>query len=41
MPGLGTVASGFLMIMGAQVTQATVDNADHTREILAEMRANN
>lgn len=34
LPGLGTVVSGFLMIMGAQVTRATVDNADHTREIL-------
>jgi hypothetical protein len=33
--GVGTVFSGFMMIMGAQVTRATVDNADHTREILA------
>ena len=35
LPGLGTAVSGFMMIMGSQVTRATVDNADHTREILA------
>ena len=34
LPGLGTVVSGFLLIMGAQVTKATVDTADHTRKIL-------
>ena len=32
--GLGTVISGLFLVMGAQVTQATVDNADHSREIL-------
>jgi len=37
LPGLGTVVSGFIMIMGSQVTRATVDNADHTREILAAL----
>ena len=34
LPGLGTVVSGFLLIMGSQVTKATVDTADHTRAIL-------
>ncbi|WP_417315913.1 hypothetical protein [Cycloclasticus pugetii] len=34
LPSLGTLVSGLFMIMGAQVTKATVDNADHTRELL-------
>lgn len=38
LPGLGTTVSGFLLIMGAQVTKATVDNADHTREILKALK---
>ena len=31
----GVSLSGFLLVMGAQVVKATVDNADHTRKILA------
>jgi len=34
LPGLGTAIAGLFLVMGAQVTKATVDNADHTREIL-------
>ena len=34
LPGLGTAVTGLLLVMGAQVTRATVDTADHTREIL-------
>ena len=33
-PGLIAVISGLFMVVAAQVTRATVDNADHTREIL-------
>ena len=32
--GIGITVTGFLLIMGAQITLATIDNADHTREIL-------
>jgi hypothetical protein len=32
--GFAAALSGFFTIMGSQVTRATVDNADHTREIL-------
>lgn len=38
LPGVGTAVSGFLLIMGAQVTKATVDTADYTRELLKAMR---
>ena len=37
LPGVGTLISGLFMIMGAQVTKATVDNADNTRELVALM----
>lgn len=40
LPGIGTIVSGFLTVMGAQVTRATVDNADHTREILLAIQNN-
>jgi len=33
-PGLATVFSGLVMVALAQVTRATADNADHTRQIL-------
>lgn len=39
LPMLGVSVTGFFIIMGAQVTRATVDNADHTREILKALRA--
>jgi len=35
---LGVVFGGLLLVMGAQVTRATVDNADNTREILEIMK---
>lgn len=41
MPGLGALVGGFLLIMGAQVTKATIDNADHTREILKTLERGN
>jgi hypothetical protein len=34
LPGLGIAVSGLLLVVAGQVTRATVDNADHTREIL-------
>lgn len=37
LPGLGTAVGGFLLVMGAQVTKATVDNSDQTREMLRLM----
>lgn len=37
LPGVGTLISGLFMIMGAQVTKATVDNADNTRELVSLM----
>lgn len=37
LPGLGTAVSGFLLIMGAQVTNAAIDTADYTRELLKTM----
>jgi hypothetical protein len=33
-PGIGIAVSGLFLVAGGQVTRATVDNADHTREIL-------
>ena len=34
LPGIGIAVCGLVLIAAAQVTKATVDNADHTREIL-------
>jgi len=34
LPGLGAAVSGLFLVMGGQITRATVDNADHTRELL-------
>lgn len=34
LPGLALSISGLFLVAGGQVTRATVDNADHTREIL-------
>ncbi len=34
LPGLGTIVSGLLLMLGAQITVATVDNADNTKEIV-------
>lgn len=38
--GLGIVqaVAGLMMIVGAQLTRATIDNADHTREIMQMLR---
>lgn len=33
-PGIGLSMGGLISVAAAQVTRATVDNADHTREIL-------
>ena len=38
LPGLGIAVSGLFLVASGQVTRATVDNADHTREILALLR---
>jgi len=37
LPDLGTAVSGLFLVMGGQITKATVDNADHTREILQRL----
>jgi len=37
--GIGIAVSGLFLIAAGQVTRATVDNADHTREILRFLRA--
>lgn len=34
LPGVGATIVGLLVVMVAQITQATVDNADHSREIM-------
>ena len=34
LPGLGIAISGLFLVVAGQITRATVDNADHTREIL-------
>ena len=39
--GIGITVAGFLQIMGAQLVTATLDNTDHTREILALLQARN
>lgn len=39
--GIGLVAGGLLLVMGAQVTKAVVDTADHSREMLTIMRGEN
>jgi len=38
LPGLGIAVYGLFLVAAGQVTRATVDNADHTREILGLMR---
>ncbi len=38
LPGLGISVSGLFLVAAGQVTRATVDNADHTREILNIIR---
>ncbi len=38
LPGIGISISGLFLVAAAQVTRATVDNADHTREILNIIR---
>ncbi|HFE38745.1 MAG TPA: hypothetical protein ENK06_10080 [Gammaproteobacteria bacterium] len=38
LPGLGITVSGLFLVAAGQVTRATVDNADHTREILNTLR---
>jgi hypothetical protein len=39
--GIGAVFSGLIIIVFAQVLKATVDTADNTRAMLAEMRRQN
>ena len=34
LPGFGICVSGLFLVTAGQITRATVDNADHTREIL-------
>lgn len=38
LPSIGISLSGLFLVVAGQVTKATVDNADHTREILALLR---
>ena len=38
LPGLGIAVSGLFLVAAGQATRATVDNADHTREILSLLR---
>ena len=38
LPGLAIAISGLFMVVAAQVTKATVDNADQTREIMNLLR---
>jgi len=40
-PGVSMAISGLFLVAAAQVTQATVDNADHTREILKLLQKTN
>jgi hypothetical protein len=40
-PGLVGVISGLFLVVAGQVSRATVDNADHTREILNVLRNKN
>lgn len=41
LPGIALLVSGLMMVVAGQVTRATVDNADHTREILALLKQGN
>lgn len=41
LPGIGIIVTGLFLIVTAQVTKATVDNADHTREILKILSKDN
>ena len=38
LPGLGMAVSGLFLVAAGQVTRATVDNSDQTREILKVLR---
>jgi len=38
LPSIGLVISGLFLVAAGQVTRATVDNADHTREILIHLK---
>lgn len=40
-PGLGSAITGLFLVVAGQVSRATVDNADHTREILNILRNKN
>ncbi|MDU0111747.1 hypothetical protein RT723_01715 [Psychrosphaera aquimarina] len=40
-PSIGLTICGLFLVAAAQVTKATVDNADHTREILVLLRSRN
>ena len=35
LPALGVAITGLFLVVAGQVTRATVDSADHTREILS------
>lgn len=36
--GIQTIISGFMLIMGSQITRATADNANYSKQMLDEMR---
>ena len=38
LPGIGIAVSGLFLVVAGEITRATVDNADHTREILSVIR---
>lgn len=40
LPGFGISIAGLFLVAGGQVTRATVDSADHTREILRVLSKN-
>jgi hypothetical protein len=40
LPGVGIVIGGLVLVATGQFTRATVDNADHTREILKLLKKN-
>lgn len=41
LPGIGVILSGLFLVIAGQITRATVDNADHTGEMLQIMKNKN
>ena len=41
LPALGTAVTGLLVVMGGQITRATVDNANFNRQTLQILREMN